>query len=87
MTRRDRRSRTLKSGRILLDGGGVIDCVIRDTSQQGARIRIGTAAPLPQAFQLFLPASRMVVRAKLRWQRGLDAGVTFLEAPKPTDLH
>jgi hypothetical protein len=80
--RKDQRSRTLKTGKILLEGGGVIDCVIRDLSESGARIRIATPTPLPQRFQLQTGAGGMIVSAELRWQRGVDAGLRFPTRPK-----
>jgi hypothetical protein len=81
--RRGSRSRTLKSGRILLPGGGVLDCSIRDISDTGARVRIAATTPLPKRFQLHCVTDATVADAELRWQRGAEAGVAFLDAPRP----
>jgi hypothetical protein len=83
--RKGTRSRSLKAGKILLTGGGVIDCTLRDISPSGARLRIATPSPLPQRFDLLVPSSRTVTRAELRWQRGREAGVAFLGAPRTID--
>lgn len=73
--RKSQRSRTLKTGKILLDGGGVIDCQIRDVSDAGVRLRIATATPLPGRFRLQFVADGRVVTVDLKWQRGMEAGV------------
>ena len=74
------RGRTLKSGKIITMGGGVIDCVIRDRSETGARIRIGATSPLPKTFELQFTSDGAKRRAELRWQHGIDAGVVFIDA-------
>lgn len=76
--RKGQRSRTLKTGRILLEGGGVIDCQIRDVSETGVRIRIATATPLPQRFRLQFVADGRTAPAELKWQRGAEAGLELL---------
>ncbi len=81
--RKDQRSRTLKTGRILLESGGVIDCVIRDISEEGARIRIGATTPLPKRFRLQVVADGSITAAELKWQRGAEAGVGFVGTPAP----
>jgi hypothetical protein len=84
--RKGSRSRTLKTGRILLPGGGVMDCAIRDISETGARIRIGAATPLPKRFQLHCVTDATVADAELRWQRGTEAGLAFLDKPRPARI-
>ncbi len=83
--REDERRRALKAGRILLPGGGTIDCTIRDVSVQGARIKLGNATPLPESFDLLTVSSGEVVPAVRRWQKGIEAGIAFTGPPRQLD--
>ena len=71
------RRRTLKQGKVVLSKWVVIDCVIRDLSDTGARLEFAGVTELPNAFQLVLTASNEVVPVEVAWRRGLAAGVRF----------
>ena len=75
--RSSRRMRTLKQGRIVLSDWTVIDCLIRDMSDEGARLALGGLSELPQAFRLLVISSNMLFPAELEWQRSLLAGIRF----------
>lgn len=67
--------------------GGPIDCLIRDFSSEGARIEVSGTAVLPETIDLYFPLKQATYRARVRWQKENEVGVTF-EAPEtvaPTD--
>ena len=66
----------LKRALIVLDGGGVVDCVVENLSATGARLRLGNPRPLPEAFALRFPDGTSHP-ARRRWSRGTAVGVAF----------
>jgi len=76
------RRRTLKGGKVILSKSTLIDCVIRDLSETGARLEFSGATSLPSEFKLQFATSGEERLVTLTWQRGLSAGVHF-EAPRP----
>jgi hypothetical protein len=71
------RRRTLLSGKIEFFGRSTFDCVIRNLSEQGARLRCDQHIVLPDVFNLLIEksAERRVVRTV--WRGETDVGVTF----------
>ena len=70
------RRRTLKEGRVIFDGSAT-DCVIRDLSNGGARLRFSSAFEAPSALELLIVNPGIRIRASAAWQRGNDVGVSF----------
>lgn len=93
--RTQERTPTLIAGRIVF-GTGSIDCVVRDISQTGARLRVPDAKAVPPQFELSLKQASVTRPAKVRWRRKTEVGVSFVPerrvfgrrltppAPKPT---
>jgi hypothetical protein len=54
--------------------------MIRDLTESGARLEFGTPMELPSEFRLQIGPTRTTRNAKLAWQRGLHAGVSFPDA-------
>ena len=77
------RRRTLKKGRVVLSNSTVMDCLVRDLSETGARLEFGGAVSLPPSFRLLVIGSNVLHPAVLSWQRGLMAGVNFTGAGEP----
>ena len=77
LRRVEERVRTLTAAQITR-AGRVIDCVIRDISPKGARLRVPDAGAVPQQFELFLKQSGEYRPAQVRWRRGVEVGVSFL---------
>jgi hypothetical protein len=75
--RGERRRRTLKQARAVLSDSTVIDCKLRDLSEDGARLVFGGAISLPEEFRLYNVSDAWIAPVRLEWQRGLEAGVTF----------
>lgn len=79
--RRSHRRRVLKRGKALLhDNNTVLDCLIRDLSDGGARLQIEHAATLPMLFRLANVSDGEVSEVRLVWRRDGQAGVAFVTA-------
>lgn len=48
------RRRILKAGKILLDGGGTIDCTVRNISRTGAALEVASPIGVPDHFRLMI---------------------------------
>jgi hypothetical protein len=79
--RHEKRSPTIKSGQLLYGGAHrtVIDCLVLDISDRGARVETILAADIPEAF--FLRSSNGPERqAYRRWASGQQIGLEFVAA-------
>jgi hypothetical protein len=81
--RRQRRGRVLKEGRIVLNDSStaLIDCIIRDRSESGAKLRVPAPTALPKTFGLLCVTEGLVYPAEVMWRRGDDLGVAFVGDP------
>ncbi len=57
-------------------------CTVRDLSPGGAKLAFGTIPKLPDTFDLHIPSQGRTHEVELRWQRGLQVGVQFLNSRK-----
>ena len=57
-----------------------IDCLIRDISDQGARIIFSGAVNVPDIVDLYIPQKEQTIRARVQWRRGDEVGLAF---PQP----
>ncbi len=72
------RRRVLKEGKIVYaDGLRVLDCTIRDISENGARLLIANTVGLPDKFQLFEKSSGLLYPASIAWRQANAIGVQF----------
>lgn len=69
------RQRTLKSAKVVLRDWSTIDCVIRNASEDGARLDFSDPVALPDRFDLLLVATNMLVPAERIWERGTTVGI------------
>jgi diguanylate cyclase (GGDEF)-like protein len=77
--RRERRQRVLKRGQIVVhELHSTIDCMIRDVSSAGARLRVNGYFAAPSRFDLRFIETGQIRPVRLRWQRGNELGVEFL---------
>jgi two-component system cell cycle response regulator len=85
--RRRRRSRVLLHGKIVFDGGKASsDCVIRDLSEHGAKVRLPHEMAVPHQLYLIETRRGAAYVARLTWSRGAELGLEFhgshdLQAP------
>jgi hypothetical protein len=58
----------------------VIDCLVRDVSDHGARLRFSDSISIPDSFELHIPQKNQTLRVTARWRHGMDVGVSFTDA-------
>jgi len=72
------RKRTLLRGRIVFNNGASsMDCLVRDLSEDGARLELSETMTLPEVFDLQIAQKSATYRSTLRWRRDEAIGVTF----------
>ena len=67
---------------VLNAGCSVINCIIRDRSDSGAKLRLPAATELPGNFELVFLTEGMLYPARLVWRRKDDLGVEFVGEPR-----
>ena len=58
--------------------GFAAECLIRDVSKRGARLRVDNIATVPPEFELVWSGGHRRL-VKVRWRRKGEVGVTFIE--------
>jgi two-component system cell cycle response regulator len=77
--RRDQRHRVLKRGKIVVSGADpVFDCMIRNLSNKGARLRLDDYYAPPEQFDLLIVDSGEKRSANVRWRVGNEIGIQFV---------
>jgi hypothetical protein len=72
------RRRRLNGAKIVFNNNAsVIDCVVRDISPQGARIRVASPIGIPDRFDLRIDRSGTTYPSKVAWRSNDQIGVTF----------
>src|SRR5262249_35574520 len=75
------RQRSFLQGRIYFNNRrSSIDCLIRDYSETGARLKFSETATVPEAIELHIPNKEEVHRARVAWRSGGEMGILFCEA-------
>lgn len=81
--RRSIRHRVLKDGKIvLLNNWSVVDCCVRDMSEDGARIRCQDPASVPDEFRLLIPRDNTIRNVRVAWRRKDECGLLFTGPPR-----
>ena len=57
----------------------VADCLIRDISEEGAKIIFSDTISIPDVIELYIPQKEQTLRAEVQWRHGNELGVTFGE--------
>jgi hypothetical protein len=55
----------------------VADCLVRDISDDGARIIFSDSISIPDLIELYIPQKEQTLRAQVQWRHGNELGVTF----------
>jgi hypothetical protein len=71
------RHRVLKRGTLAFNGGGAMDCTVRNLSQTGARIEIASPVGVPEVFTLVIEADHFKRRCHAIWSSERRIGVAF----------
>jgi PilZ domain len=56
---------------------GALDCVVRDLSDEGARIIFSENVTLPDRIDLHIPQKNQTLRARVTWRRAGEIGLGF----------
>ena len=82
---RAQRYRVLNGGKLIVnDGQSVIDCVIRDMSEGGAKVRLTIPTMLPKQLEMLVVKNNMLYPVEVRWNRNSEAGLQFTGPGKVT---
>lgn len=72
------RQKSFLQGRIYFNNRrSSIDCLVRDYSETGARLKLSETITVPEAMELYIPNREEVHRAKVEWRSGNEMGVSF----------
>lgn len=70
------RHRVLKAGTIGF-GGGAIDCIVRNFSDTGAALDVGSPVGIPERFTLSIKADGVQLACTVVWRKEKRIGVRF----------
>jgi hypothetical protein len=76
--RKDIRRRTLKAAKIMIDGKSVIDCTVRNLTDTGASLEVGTPVGIPDTFELSIPLDNLKRKCRVTWRQERKIGVQFV---------
>ena len=68
-----------------------VDCLIRDISDDGARLLFSDTISIPDVIELYIPQKEQTLRAIVQRRHGAEVGITFAnsarapEKPAPAD--
>ncbi len=71
------RHRVLKRGTLAFNGGGGLDCTVRNLSQHGARLDISSPIGVPEVFTLVIENDHFMRRCRAVWSSEQRIGVAF----------
>jgi hypothetical protein len=71
------RHRVLKHGTLAFNGGGGVDCMVRNISSGGARLDVANPLGLPQSFTLVIQSDHLSRRCRPVWCTDTRIGVAF----------
>ena len=73
------RQRTLKKGIIVYgDGAITVECLVRDLSPGGAKLKLINDNPVPNSFELTVPQDGVQAECEVRWREREQIGVAFV---------
>jgi uncharacterized small protein (DUF1192 family) len=79
--RGSRRQKSFLRGVVYFDNGhGAMSCLVRDFSDEGARIILSETIILPDSVKLHIPQRDQTHDAHVQWRRGDEIGLAFSNA-------
>ena len=79
------RQKSFLQGRIYYNNRrSTVDCLIRDYSETGAKLKFSEAITVPEAMELYIPNREAMHRARVEWRYGNEMGVSFDDAAAPS---
>ena len=76
--RKSGRSRVLKSAKLVLGRSAIIDCVVRNLTNKGARLQIANTVDLPREFEMTFDGGYSIRPCRLVWRTVTETGVEFV---------
>jgi hypothetical protein len=74
------RQKSLLQARIYLNHRrSSIDCVLRDATKTGGRLKLHESTALPKFFEIYVPSKGRYLQARAVWHRGHYVGVSWEE--------
>ena len=72
------RQKSFLQGRIFFNNRRTsLDCLIRDFSEHGARLKFSGPISMPDVVELYVPNKDESYRARVEWRNGDEVGVAF----------
>ncbi|MGE0341149.1 MAG: PilZ domain-containing protein [Xanthobacteraceae bacterium] len=72
------RNRTFLRGRVFYNNRRQsADCIIRELTEEGARVTFTDPVGLPHVFELHIPNRDQMLRVETIWNHGVEVGVRF----------
>jgi uncharacterized protein YceH (UPF0502 family) len=77
------RQKTLLQGKLsFAHGASVFDCIIRDISDTGARLKFSDTIATPEVMELHIPNRQETHIVRVEWRAGDELGVSFVDGDK-----
>ena len=57
-----------------------LDCLIRDISNEGAKLIFSDIVNIPDVVDLYIPQKEQTLRVHVEWRQGQEVGVAFAQA-------
>jgi len=76
--RNSMRSKVLKGAKIILGTSSVIDCVVRNVTNNGARVELANTVELPEDLGLTFDGGRSIRPCKVVWRTVTETGIQFV---------
>jgi hypothetical protein len=76
--RKSGRSRVLKGAKIILGNTSLLDCIVRNVTNVGARLQIANTVDLPETFDVTLDGGFTVRPSRVVWRTVTETGVEFV---------
>ena len=84
--RKTTRQRVFLSGKVVFGETDLtVDCLIRDLSRTGAKVKLAGVLPLPPDVYLLELKSGMAFESRIVWRRLPEIGLQFINAHKLSD--
>jgi hypothetical protein len=79
------RQKTLLRGYVYFGGSPTaVECVVRDISETGARLKFQNPPTVTDTLELHIPVKGQTICAKLKWNKSDEIGIAFETTPALT---
>src|SRR5438128_5171529 len=72
------RQKSFLQGRVYFNNRrSSVDCLVRDLSERGAKLKVSEAIAIPDVVELYIPNKDETFRARVEWRTGDEVGLGF----------